>query len=93
MCEQQPRCPECPAPSMHGTRKQTGGHVGRTSFSQVEKACSHIPQKSFAPTKRTRTQSSRYCPPLPNNPVCRWLFPDDDARERLHPEFFGPLFK
>jgi hypothetical protein len=23
--------------------------------SQVEKACSHIPQKSFAPTKRTRT--------------------------------------
>jgi hypothetical protein len=26
-----------------------------------------------------------------NDPVCRWLFPDDDARERLHPEFFGPF--
>ena len=26
-----------------------------------------------------------------NDPVCRWLFPDDDARERLHPEFFGPI--
>ena len=24
-----------------------------------------------------------------NDPVSRWLFPDDDARERLHPEFFG----
>jgi len=28
-----------------------------------------------------------------NDPVCRWLFPDDDARERLHPEFFGPIVK
>ena len=26
-----------------------------------------------------------------NDPVSRWLFPDDDARERLHPEFFGPI--
>ena len=26
-----------------------------------------------------------------NDPVSRWLFPDDDARERLHPEFFGPF--
>ena len=26
-----------------------------------------------------------------NDPVCRWLFPDDDARARLHPEFFGPI--
>src|ERR1700734_2605859 len=32
-------------------------------FSQVEKACSHIQQKSFVPTKRTWTQSSQYCPP------------------------------
>jgi short chain dehydrogenase len=49
---------------LHAWRtEQTDGHVGRTSFSQVEKACSHIPQKSFAPTKRTRTQSSQYCPP------------------------------
>jgi hypothetical protein len=30
--------------SQHEWRtEQTGGHVGRTSFSQVEKACSHIP--------------------------------------------------
>src|SRR6185437_12766605 len=28
-----------------------------------------------------------------NDPVCRWLFPDDDVRERLHPEFFGPSVK
>ena len=26
-----------------------------------------------------------------NDPVSRWLFPDDDARERLHPDFFGPF--
>ena len=26
-----------------------------------------------------------------NDPVSRWLFPDDDARARLHPEFFGPF--
>jgi hypothetical protein len=37
---------------------------GRQNFvSQVEKTCSRIPQKSFAPTKLTRKQSSRYCPP------------------------------
>ena len=28
-----------------------------------------------------------------DDPVSRWLFPDDDARERLHPEFSAPLFK
>jgi hypothetical protein len=28
-----------------------------------------------------------------NDPVSRWLFPDDDARERLHPKFFGPFVK
>jgi hypothetical protein len=28
-----------------------------------------------------------------NDPVSRWLFPDDEARERLHPEFSAPLFK
>lgn len=26
-----------------------------------------------------------------NDPVSRWLFPDDDARERLHTLFFGPI--
>ena len=26
-----------------------------------------------------------------NDPVSRWLFPDDDARKRLHPEFFRPF--
>ena len=26
-----------------------------------------------------------------NDPVSRWLFPDDDARERLHPDFFRPF--
>ena len=26
-----------------------------------------------------------------NDPVSRWIFPDDDARERLHPDFFRPF--
>jgi ribosomal protein S18 acetylase RimI-like enzyme len=26
-----------------------------------------------------------------SDPVSRWLFPDDDARERLHPDFFRPF--
>jgi GNAT superfamily N-acetyltransferase len=26
-----------------------------------------------------------------NDPVSRWLFPDDDVRKRLHPLFFGPF--
>lgn len=25
------------------------------------------------------------------DPVCRWFFPDDDERKRLHPLFFGPI--
>jgi ribosomal protein S18 acetylase RimI-like enzyme len=49
--------------SQHAAHGQTDGHVGRTSFSQVKKACSRIPQKSCAPTKPTRRQSSQYCPP------------------------------
>ena len=73
---------------------QTGGHVGRTSFSQMEKACSHIPQKSFAPTKRTRTQSSQYCPP-----ASRTTLSADGYSQMTMPgngcirSFSAPLFK
>ena len=81
--------------SQHAWRtEQTGGHVGRTSFSQVEKACSHIPQKSFAPTKRTRTQSSRYCPP-----ASRTTLSADGYSQMTMPgngcirSFSAPLFK
>jgi ribosomal protein S18 acetylase RimI-like enzyme len=28
-----------------------------------------------------------------NDPVSRWLFPDDEDRERLHPKFFAPFIQ
>jgi ribosomal protein S18 acetylase RimI-like enzyme len=79
--------------SQHAWRtEQTGGHAGRTSFSQVEKSMQSHPAKIV---RADETDAAAIITILStgflNDPVSRWLFPDDDARERLHPEFFGPI--
>jgi hypothetical protein len=72
--------------------EQTGGHVGRTSFSQVEKSMqSHSAKIVRADERDADAIIAILSTGFQNDPVSRWLFPDDDARERLHPEFFGPI--
>ena len=95
MCQHQPRCPEWPAPDhlaaciAHGTnwrpRRQnfvfTGGESMQSHPAKIVRA-----DETDADAIITILSTG-----FQNDPVCRWLFPDDDARERLHPEFFGPI--
>ena len=74
--------------------EQTGGHVGRTSFFTGGESMQSHPAKIV---RADETDAGAIITILStgfqNDPVSRWLFPDDDARERLHPEFFGLFVK
>src|SRR6185437_7928189 len=97
MCQHQPRCPEWPAPDhlaacmAHGTNWRpcrqnfvfTGGESMQSHPAKIVRA-----DETDADAIITILSTGFH-----NDPVCRWLFPDDDARERLHPEFFGPIVK
>ena len=80
--------------SMHGARNKLAAMSAELRFHRWRKACSHTPQKSFAPTKRTRTQSSQYCPP-----ASRTTLSADGYSQMTMPgngctrSFSAPLFK
>src|SRR3984885_7676701 len=84
--------PHTPTSQHEWGPEQTGGRVSRTSFPQVEKSVQSHPARIVrADETDVDAIITILSTGFQNDPVCRWLFPDDDARERLHPEFFGPI--